>query len=131
MVGDVRHAARLIHKSPAFSLAVILTLALGTGLTTAIFSVVDHVLLRPLPYATPQTLVTGPGLPFDRWLDWRRRSTTLVDIALVDFGVPQLLFAGEETAGVRQAEVTVNMLSVLGIRPFIGRDFQPADSESG
>jgi putative ABC transport system permease protein len=131
MLGDVRYSTRLIRKSPAFSLTVILTLALGIGLTTAIFSVVDHVLLRPLPYATPSTLVTGPAIPLNQWLDWRRRSMALDDIALFDFGVPQLVFAGQETARVRQAAVSANMLSVLGIQPVIGRDFQPADSDPG
>ena len=131
MVGDVRHSARLIRKSPAFSITVILTLALGIGLTTAIFGVVDHVLLRPLPYTAPSALVTGSAIPMRTWLDWRSRSATLVDAALFDFSVPQLLFAGDETARIRQAEVSVNMLSVLGVRPVIGRDFEPADSDPG
>jgi putative ABC transport system permease protein len=131
MVGDVRYSTRLICKSPAFSLTVILTLALGIGLTTAIFSVVDTVLWRPLPYTAASALVTGAAIPMRTWVDWRSRSAALDDIALFDFGVPPLLFAGGETSRIRQAAVSTNMLSVLGVRPVTGRDFQPVDSEPG
>ncbi|PYR87792.1 MAG: hypothetical protein DMF84_30690 [Acidobacteria bacterium] len=129
MLRDVRHCLRIFRRSPAFSVTVILTLALGIGLTTAIFSVVYGVLLRPLPYSDPSTLVTGPSVSSDEWSDWRRRTSALDDVALYDFGVPQLLFAGEETARIRQAAVSPNLLSVLGVRPILGRDFRSADSE--
>ena len=131
MLRHVRHSVRLFRASPAFSATVILTIALGIGLNTAIFSVVYGVLLRPLPYSNPATLITGPSISTDTWIDWRRRTAALDDIALYDFSVPQLLFAGEETARVRQATVSSNLLSVLGVRPVVGRDFQTADSELG
>lgn len=131
MLRHVRHSVRLFRASPAFSATVILTLALGIGLTTAIFSVVYAVLLRPLPYSNPATLIAGPSISTDTWIEWRRRTAALDDIALYDFGVPQLLFAGEETARIRQAGVSSNLLSVLGVRPAVGRDFQATDSEPG
>jgi putative ABC transport system permease protein len=131
MLQDVRYCIRLFQRSPGFSAAVVLTLALGLGLTTAIFSVVDGVLLRPLPYSHPAALVTGPSVSSEAWTEWRQRTAAFDDIALYDFGVAQLLFAGDETARIRQAAVSSNFLSVLGVRPLLGRDFEPADSQPG
>lgn len=131
MLRDIRHSARLFGRSPAFSVTVILTLALGIGLTTAIFSVVYGVLLRPLPYSNPSALVTGPSVSSEVCHDWRRRTVALDDIALYDASVAELLFAGAETARVTHAAVSSNLLSVLGVRPVLGRDFQVADSEPG
>src|SRR6187551_1489652 len=82
---EVRHAARSLWRSPGFSLAVILTLTLGIGGNTAVFSVVDQLLLRPLPYPDGDQLVmveeaTGTTAHADvspaNWLDWQRESTT-------------------------------------------------------
>ena len=83
---DVRHAARGLWRSPGFSLAVILTLALGIGGNTAVFSVVDQLLLRPLPYPDGDQLVMVEELSLGRpspadvspanWLDWQRESRT-------------------------------------------------------
>ena len=131
MLRDIRYAVRLLRRSPAFSAAVILTLALGVGLNTAIFSVVNGVLLRPLPYADPSALVTGMTLSTEAWSGWRDRSTALADIGLYDFSVAPLLLAGDETVRLRQAAVTSNLLSVLGVSPLMGRNFRASDSEPG
>lgn len=131
MLRDIRYAARLLRRSPAFSVTIVLTLALGIGLTTAIFSVVDGVLLRPLPYSNPSDLVTGPAVSSEALVEWRSRTKTLSDVAAYDFGVAPLLLTGEETVQFRQAAVSSNLLGVLGVHPVIGRDFLPADTEPG
>ena len=131
MLRHLRYSARVLRANPSFSVTVVTTLALGIGLTTAIFSVVDAVLLRPLPYLNPSALIMAPPVSVDTWTDWKDRSTSLDDIALYDFGVPQLLFAGDETARIRQSAVSTNLLSVLGVQPIAGRDFEPADGEVG
>jgi putative ABC transport system permease protein len=131
MLRDIRYSARLFRRSPAFSIAIALTLALGIGLTTAIFSVVDGVLLRPLPYSDPSALVTARTVSSEALVEWRSRTTALSGIAAYNFGVAPLLLTGEETVQLRQAAVSSNLLSVLGVRPVIGRDFLPADTEPG
>jgi putative ABC transport system permease protein len=131
MLRDIRYAVRLIRRSPSFSITVVLTLALGVGLNTAIFSIVNGVLLRPLPYTDPSDLVTGMSLSSEASSDWRHRTMALVDIALYDFSVAPLLLAGDETVRLRQATVSSNFLSVLGVPPVMGRNFRAADSEPG
>lgn len=131
MLGDIRYSARIFRRSPAFSATVVLTLALGIGVTTAMFSVVNGILLRPLPYSNQSALTTGPSTSVDVWSQWRRETTAFDDIALYDFGRAPLLLAGDDTVRLRQAAVTSNLLSVLGVRPIVGRDFRPSDSEPG
>ena len=131
MLGDIRYSARIFRRSPAFSATVVLTLALGIGVTTAMFSVVNGVLLRPLPYSKPSALITGPSTSAEIWSQWRRETAAFDDIALYDFGRAPLLLAGDDTVRLRQAAVTSNMLSVLGVRPMVGRDFRPSDTEPG
>src|SRR6185503_7031846 len=90
IVRDVRHMGRGLRRSPGFAIAVVLTLALGIGSNTAIFSVVDQLLLRPLPYPEGEQLVTvyeafGPNArnvasPAN-WLDWQRENHTLQGLA--------------------------------------------------
>ena len=104
---------------------------MGIGLTTAIFSVVDGVLLRPLPYSRPSDLVTGPAASAEALVEWRSRTKALSDVAAYDFGVPPVLLVGDETVQLRQAAVSSNLLGVLGVRPIIGRGFLPADTEPG
>lgn len=131
MLRDIRYSARLFRCSPAFSATVVLTLALGIGLTTAIFSVVNGVLLRPLPYSNPSALITARFVSSEALLEWRSTTTALTDIAAYDFGHAPLMLISDETVQLRQALVSPNLLSVLGVRPVVGRDFQPQDSEPG
>jgi putative ABC transport system permease protein len=131
MLRDIRHSARAIRHSPSSSITIVLTLALGIGLTTAIFSVVDGVLLRPLPYTDPSDLVTGPAISSQAMVEWRSRTRALTDVAAYDFSVAPLFLAGDETAQLRQAAVSSNLLEVLGVRPIIGRGFLPGDAEPG
>jgi predicted permease len=134
---DVRHAMRALRRSPVFSATAILTLAIGIGGTTAIFSIVHAVLLRPLPYRDPARLVriweahapdghTHALVSAADFNDWRARSTTFDDLAL--FGVetdPVVLGVGDASLQARQAAVTLNLFGVLGIQPALGRAFHP------
>jgi putative ABC transport system permease protein len=139
---DFRHGARLLAKAPGFAAAAILTVALGIGATSAMFSIVYGVILRPLPFQSPERLVaiwtTAPRLRLPRApsgaaniRDWRAQNHAFEDIALVrpiaNFnlvgeGEPQRLFG---------ARISANLLPVLGVRPLLGRAFTEDEDEIG
>ncbi|MGB8523657.1 MAG: permease prefix domain 1-containing protein, partial [Candidatus Acidiferrales bacterium] len=136
---DVRYGARMLRKNPSFTAVAVLTLALGIGANTAIFSVVNAVLLRPLPYthadqlliirATSQRVgVHSPSYP--DFLDWRKQSRTVLQMAALNNRAFNL-------SGVAQPEsidgyaVSPNTLSMLGVRPILGRDFLPSEEAPG
>src|SRR5512135_2802071 len=131
LVSDGRYALRQLRKDPGFALVAILTLALGIGATTAIFSVVYGVLLRPLPYPDPDRIVavfevTSKGSPsrladpnFD---DFRDQSRSFQSIAKYSSFVVSVAGASEPTR-TRVAYVSPAFLTVLGVRPVLGRDF--------
>jgi len=138
-VDDVRLASRLLFKKPGFALTAIATLALGIGATTAIFSVVNAVLLRPLPYSDPARLVhvwqdmrnrnvsDFPWPPAD-FHDLRERATSFDAVAALSTG--RLVLAGEDGADaeiVRTGNATPNLFRLLGGRVAIGSDFADAD----
>jgi len=139
LLQDLRFALRVLRKSPGFTTVAILTLALGIGANTAIFSVVYGVLLEPLPYKDPSKLVllneTTPKVgsvstSYPNFLDWRSQSTTFSKVvAICDTSF--------SLAGVSQPEsisgkaVSPNFLSVLGLRPFLGRDFDSSEEKAG
>lgn len=140
---DVKHMARGLRKSPGFTLAVILTLALGTGANTAIFSVVDQLLLRPLPYPNGDELVTiyevnpgrGDSVVGSRsgnspanWLDWQRDSRTLSLIAAWRAGTTTLTGAGAATRLNTQL-VSGEFFPLLGVRPLLGRTIAMEDDQ--
>src|SRR5688500_16984256 len=125
---DVRYAWRALRRSPAFASVAVLTLALGIGANTAIFSVVNAVLLRPLPYRAPGSLILIETSPLNRapeWLTsaWRQQVKTLSDFAGSSGPNSQTLVVRGEPGPVRSALITWNFLSVLGVTPAAGRDF--------
>jgi putative ABC transport system permease protein len=129
---DLRLGMRLLRRSPGFSGAAILTIALGIAAATAIFSVVYGVALQPLPYKDPSRLValwtTTPDYPqafvgAANWSDWRRQTTTLQDIALIR-NVANYNLTGEgEPERLLGARVTANLFDILGVQPALGRPF--------
>jgi predicted permease len=132
LLQDVRYALRQLRKSPAFTTAAVLTLALGIGANTAIFSVIDAVLLRPLPFHDASRLVvvkiTEPGrrddigVSYPAFLDWRSRNH--VFDALSAYRTDDFTLTGRsEPAHVTGAVVSANTLSLLGVAPALGRDF--------
>jgi putative ABC transport system permease protein len=132
---DVRYALRMFVKKPVFTVVALVTLALGIGANTAIFSVVNTVMLRPLPFVEPDRLVriweSNPegGWPVfsashPNFLDWRARSTAFAHLAATT-GVGFSLTSGDEPTMVLAQAVTADFLPVLGVSPAMGRNFQP------
>jgi putative ABC transport system permease protein len=134
MLQEIRHSLRRLRHSPGFSATAILMLALGSGTTTAIFSIAYGVLLRDLPYDQPARLVAlrmteprvGPALAnvgAADYFDWRRRQQVFEDIALTrPVGSFNLTGAGEPER-LQGARVTASLFAVLRARPLIGRTF--------
>jgi putative ABC transport system permease protein len=135
---DIRYAFRLLLRSPGFASAAVLTLGLGIGANTAIFTVVNAVLLRPLPYRQPDRLVTvwqdlrGRGEIADEWatpgnyVDWRREKGIFEDLAVLTGWRPTMTGLGEPEPLVGE-QVTHEYFPVLGVSPAAGRSFTPAD----
>ena len=132
---DVRHAARGLWRSPGFSLAVILTLALGIGGNTAVFSVVDQLLLRPLPYPEGDQLVmveeaVGGNPHADvspaNWLDWQRESRTFQRFAAWRPWAFTLTGAGEPRR-MHAQRVSSEFFPLLGVAPLLGRTISDED----
>ena len=130
---DVAAAFRTLAKHPGFSAIVVLTLGLAIGANTAIFSLVDAVLLKPLPYASPDCLVrvfsTHPEQSLDRMgvssgdiVDWRRRNEVFDGIAGW-YAMGRTLKTEETVEVVSVAQVSEDFFSVLGVRPLLGRTF--------
>jgi predicted permease len=142
---DLRYAARQLWKSPGFTLTVLVTLGLCIGANTAIYSVVDAVLLRAAPYPHPEQLgmvaytarssrgeYTGAGQNGAMWEAVRDNATTVEAAAFSGGGQGVNLFADGAVLFVRQGRVSAGFFHVLGIAPLIGREFSRAeDTASG
>jgi putative ABC transport system permease protein len=135
LAADLRHAARLLRRSPAFTALCVLTLALGIGASTAIFSVVNPVLLRPLPYPAPERLVMvwerdadggRSNTGFATFADLARETRTLERTAAVGGWEPTLSGTGDAERLVGQ-RVSSTYFGVLGVGPSLGRDFVAAE----
>lgn len=140
MLQDVKLAARSARRRPAFALFVIVTLAAGIGATSAMFSIVHSVLIRPLPFERADDLVYGFGSfpggdrvsvsPMD-FRDYRAQSHAFSSLAAhTPFGVA-VLSDGDEPERVRAPFVTANLFTTLQVRPLIGRTFLPEEEEGG
>jgi putative ABC transport system permease protein len=124
-MNDIRYAVRAFLRTPGFTLVAVFTLALGIGATTAIFSVVNAVLLRPLPYADADRLVATRGSLADlRDLD---RSNRSFDGTAMWASNLYNLRTGDETSQVLGGQVSRNLLPLLGVQPLLGRNFTEED----
>jgi predicted permease len=137
---DVRYALRGMRRSPGFTAAAVLTLALGMGATTAIFSVIRAVLLAPLPYAQPErrVMIWSRWNAFDKtWvadgevMDYRRLVPSLESVAAWDAGEANLTGGGAEPVRVGTAAITANAFTTLGARPVLGRGFIEEEDRPG
>src|SRR6184192_751792 len=141
MLDDVRYAVRQLAKNPSFAIVAIFTLALGIGTNTAIFSIVNAVLLRPLPYPDADRIMvlnesSGPGQDYSvalpDYFDWQRDNIVFEYLAATHkesrnlSGIP-----GRDPERVSCASVTRNFFSVVGISPEIGRNFSEDEDKVG
>jgi predicted permease len=140
---DLRYAWHQLRHSPAFACTALLTLALGIGATTTMFSVVDQVLLRPLPYAHPSQLVAISEAPFDKDVpqdgggislpnaqDWQTRSHTLQSVAYYTFQMP-IVSGIARPRSAPELLTSTNFFGLLGVQPALGRSFTAADGQPG
>src|ERR1700675_639815 len=135
---DLKYGVRMLVKNPGFALIAVLTLALGIGANSAIFSVVDGVLLRPLAFRDPARLVIGAekslfptiSTSYQNFVDWRDQSRSFeameatrgTGLSLTGAGEPELLLARMATAG---------LFPLLGVEAHIGRTFLPEEDRAG
>ncbi len=140
LLQDLRYTARTLRKSPGFTTVAVLTLALGIGADTAIFSVVDAVMLRPLPFAEPGRLVRlwgnvrrqrveRRGASYPDFVDWRAQSRSFEAMAATEDTVATIT-GGEEPERVRGELVSQTYLDLVGVRPVIGRGFRPEEDQA-
>jgi predicted permease len=143
LLRDMRHALRRLRRTPAFTAAVLLTLALGIGANTAIFGVIDSILIRPLAYPHAEALVgiwhTAPGMPAfggtasctpSMYFTYREQNRTFEQFGVWNSGGASVTGAAEPEL-LRSLFVTHGVLDALGEKPLLGRWFSPADDTPG
>ncbi|MFN2564416.1 MAG: ADOP family duplicated permease [Gemmatimonadaceae bacterium] len=132
---DSRYAVRVLRRAPTFTAAAALTLALGIGASAAIFTVVDAVLLRPLPYRASEQLVMlghagGQTVAAATFLDWKAAARTFARMAAAEYWTPNLT-GGDRPEEMRAIRVGADLLPMLGVRPILGRVFLPQEEHLG
>src|SRR2546423_3049535 len=131
LLQDLRYGARMLIKSPGFTLVAAFVLALGVGANTAIFSVVNAVLLRPLPYAESERLIVPWGekndprhhtvVSYPDFVDWREQTQTLEHVAAYNQSGMLLRLESAEPEPITGANVSADLFPLLRIQPEIGR----------
>jgi putative ABC transport system permease protein len=131
---DARFATRLLRRMPGFTVVAALTLALGIGASTAIFTVVDAVLLRPLPYRDPARLFmlqhAGGTVAAATFLDWKAASRTVERMSAAEYWTPNLT-GGDKPEEVQAIRVGADHLPMFGVSPILGRVFLPEEEHAG
>jgi putative ABC transport system permease protein len=142
LVQDLRYGVRTLRKNPGFTVLVVLILGLGIGANAAVFSVLHAVLLRPLPYKSPEQLtmlwvtdsrprgwaVTDGSTSYRDFLEWRRQAHTFEDLAIFyKRGWSVVTLTGEEPEKVQGAFVSANFFTLMGVQPLVGRAFSDED----
>ncbi|HEV2350543.1 MAG TPA: ABC transporter permease [Terriglobia bacterium] len=139
-VQDVGYGLRQLRRNPGFTIVAIVTLALGIGANTAIFSVINSVLLQPLPFQAPERLVdlreteVAPGdypLSGPDYLDWQAQSHTLESASLYSWTRTMSLSGGGEPEPAAAVPTQANFFDVIGVRPLLGRGFAPGEDAAG
>src|SRR6266481_1584292 len=143
MLRDMRFAIRMLLKQPGFSLIAILTLALGIGATSAVFSLIQGVLLTPPPYKEPQQLVLVPttrtdgqkqenprGWPSQQWMEWQKEAKSIEGISAYGWTF-NFLIRSEGSQSIEGMVVTKDYLQVMGLQPVLGRRFEESDIGPG
>jgi putative ABC transport system permease protein len=139
LLHDLRHALRQLRKTPGMAALAVLTLALGVGANTGIFTVIESVLLQPLPYATSDRLVyiggggDQPGFSTTSWLNYqdiKAQSRQLQNVAGYSEDV-SVLETKDSSLSLAAPHVTPNLFSMLGAQPLFGRTFAEAEGQAG
>jgi putative ABC transport system permease protein len=142
VIQDFRYAARTLRRNPVFSVVAIVTLALGIGANTTIFSVVQNVLLRTLPYREPGRLVEIWNEYYPQWPqlglspadfeEWRHEAKSVTDMAAYQFVPTDLNLTGDgESERVEATYATAELFTTLGVKPVLGRAFFPSEDQPG
>jgi predicted permease len=138
-LNDIRIALRLLRRRPGWTAAVLVTLALAIGANTALFSILDAALLRPLPFLQPERLVliheASPSFPemsvsYPDYVDWRQRTRSFVDVG-VSRGSDVNLTGSVSPQRVHANQVSAGYFGVLGVKPLVGRIFEEAEDRAG
>lgn len=133
---DFKQSVRMLVKSPSFTIAAIAALALGIGVNTAIFSVVNAVLLKPLTYPDPDRIVqflstspngNGPGASITKFHNWQQQTNVFQDVAAYDFGGPGFNLTGTVPEQVHGIHVTHDYFALFGAPVQLGRTFTPQE----
>jgi len=136
---DLRYAARMLAKSPGFTLVAVLTLALGIGANTAIFSFIDGVMLKPLPYGDPERIVMvwekppgggRNGISTLNFLDWKNQNTVFEAMA-AQAGGGMTWSGGQEPVMLRGTFVSAPYFEIFGVKAAIGRTFADGEDQEG
>ena len=139
-VQDLQYAVRTLLAARGFAAITVLTLAAGIGANTAIFSIIDAVLLRPLPYRDPDRLVrlyeteAAPGkYPFagPDFIDWKTQNRTFSDMTLFYWPSDMNLSGKGQADHVRGVPTEANFFSLLGVNPILGRAWAPGEAQPG
>src|SRR5512146_535932 len=141
---DLRYGVRVLRKSPGFATVAVMVLALGIGANTAIFSVVNAVLLRPLPYPDPSRLMqvwhvpppkSFPGMTMfavspANYLDWERQNHVFQSMAIYGFRSFNIT-GGDQPQALQASAVSQDFFTTLGVQPMLGRTFTPDEEQPG
>jgi putative ABC transport system permease protein len=144
LIQDFRYGVRQLRRNPGFAIIAVITIALGIGATTAMFSVVNGVILRPLPFRQPDRLIAlgeydthrgdskniGFDMSYPDVMDIRNRSRSLAEVAAYDWDDGTLTGLGEPLH-VNLAQVSADLFSLLGVQPSLGRSFGPDEDQPG
>ena len=141
LLKDLRYGVRMLMKRPGFTAVAIIALALGIGANTAIFSVVNAVLLKPLPFSDPDRLIriyetdkhrglTQGSASYPDFADWRDQNHVFERIAAFHDG-SHILTGGDDAVRLQGAVVSADMFALLGATPILGRTFLPEEDKPG
>jgi putative ABC transport system permease protein len=140
VIQDVRYGARMLGRNPGFTAVAVLSLGLGIGANSAIFTVINSVLLSPLPYTEPERLVlmwertpqfSHMMVSYPDYLDWKAQNHVFEDIAVYNRFETFNLTGKDRPKRIAGGRATANLFSVLGVRPALGRGFLPEEDRPG
>ncbi|MFL6589642.1 MAG: ABC transporter permease [Chthoniobacterales bacterium] len=140
MLRDLRYACRMLVKTPGFTAIAVLAVALGIGASTTMFSAINALLLRPMPYITDQDRLVAvseffakdpghdTGTAFPDYLDWKKNTTTLEGIAAIQEAT-FIVSGGDKPERYLGGQISANAFSFLGVQPILGRQFRPEEDD--